>query len=67
MTSRHVSRLYPLAPGLYAKSEIGYEEWESLSHEERARYVEAASAHRPEAEAPRGGRADRRGTDRDAA
>jgi hypothetical protein len=51
MTSRDVSRLYPVAPGLYATSQAGYEQWESLNPDERARYVEAACKIRPEAQA----------------
>jgi hypothetical protein len=43
MPFRDRSRLYPLAPGLYARSQAGYEEWQSLSASERARYIDAAS------------------------
>jgi hypothetical protein len=48
MTSRHGSRLYPVAPGLYARSQVGYDQWQSLNPDERASYVEAASPIRPE-------------------
>jgi hypothetical protein len=36
------SRLYPLAPNLYATSRRAWEDWHSLPHSERARYVQAA-------------------------
>jgi hypothetical protein len=41
------SRLYPLAPNLYATSRSAWEYWHSLTHSERARYVQAARTTTP--------------------
>ena len=49
MTSRDRSRLYRLAPSLYARSQTSYEEWQSLSPDERQGYIDAASAIRAQA------------------
>jgi hypothetical protein len=49
MTSRDCSRLYRLAPSLYARSQSSYEQWQSLSANERQGYIDAASAMRAQA------------------
>lgn len=43
MAFRDSSHLYTLAPGLYARTQADCEKWRSLSANERARYVDAAS------------------------
>jgi hypothetical protein len=54
MPSHDGSRLYPVAPGLYARSHSTYEQWQALNPDERAGYIEAASTVRPEVrDAPR--------------
>jgi hypothetical protein len=53
MISRDVSRLYPLAPRLYATSNAAREGWESLTPEERQRYVELAHAGEAHTQAAR--------------
>jgi hypothetical protein len=50
MSPRERSRLYPVAPGLYARSQSSYEQWQSLSADERENYIQAASAMRPQGE-----------------
>jgi hypothetical protein len=47
MTPRDGSRLYPLAPGLYARSQSSFERWQTLNPEERQGYIEAASTTQP--------------------
>lgn len=49
MTSRDRSRLFRLAPSLYARSKSSYEQWQSLSADERQGYIDAASAMRAQA------------------
>jgi hypothetical protein len=49
-SSREPTRIYQLAPNLYAKSRRAWEFWRSLAQHERERYMRVAAPAGPNAD-----------------